>query len=40
MQGAGLYNYMPLGKITLEKIRAIVKEELDAVNEKCKRHTR
>lgn len=28
-QGAGLYNYMPLGKIVLEKIRAIVKEELD-----------
>lgn len=29
-QGAGLYNFMPLGKIVLEKIRAIVKEELDA----------
>ncbi len=29
-QGAGLYNFMPLGKIILEKIRAIVKEELDA----------
>ena len=29
MQGAGLYNYLPLGKIVLEKIRAIVKEELD-----------
>jgi prolyl-tRNA synthetase len=29
-QGAGLYNYMPLGKIVLEKIRTIVKEELDA----------
>ena len=28
-QGAGLYNYMPLGKIVLEKIRTIVKEELD-----------
>ena len=28
-QGAGLYNYMPLGKIVLEKIRAIVKDELD-----------
>ncbi|MBW6488698.1 proline--tRNA ligase [Sulfurimonas sp.] len=27
--GAGLYNFMPLGKIVLEKIRAIVKEELD-----------
>ncbi|MCW8894938.1 MAG: proline--tRNA ligase [Sulfurimonas sp.] len=29
-QGAGLYNFMPLGKIVLEKIRAIVKEELDS----------
>jgi prolyl-tRNA synthetase len=28
-QGAGLYNYMPLGKIVLEKIRKVVKEELD-----------
>jgi prolyl-tRNA synthetase len=28
-EGAGLYNYMPLGKIVLDKIRAIVKEELD-----------
>ncbi len=28
-QGAGLYNYMPLGKIVLEKIRAVVKDELD-----------
>ena len=28
-EGAGLYNFMPLGKIVLEKIRAIVKEELD-----------
>jgi len=28
-QGAGLYNYLPLGKIVLEKIRGIVKEELD-----------
>ena len=28
-QGAGLYNFMPLGKIVLEKIRRIVKEELD-----------
>ena len=27
--GAGLYNYMPLGKIVLDKIRAVVKEELD-----------
>ena len=29
-QGSGLYNFLPLGKIVLEKIRAIVKEELDA----------
>jgi len=28
-QGAGLYNFMPLGKIVLEKIRRVVKEELD-----------
>jgi len=28
-QGSGLYNYMPMGKIVLDKIRAIVKEELD-----------
>ena len=28
-QGAGLYNFLPLGKIVLEKIKAIVKEELD-----------
>ena len=28
-QGSGLYNYMPLGKIVLDKIKAIVKEELD-----------
>lgn len=28
-EGAGLYNYMPLGKIVLDKIRAVVKEELD-----------
>jgi prolyl-tRNA synthetase len=28
-QGSGLYNYLPLGKIVLEKIRAIVKDELD-----------
>ena len=28
-QGAGLYNFMPLGKIVLEKIRNVVKEELD-----------
>jgi len=28
-QGSGLYNYMPLGKMVLDKIRAIVKEELD-----------
>ncbi|MEA2050488.1 MAG: proline--tRNA ligase [Campylobacterota bacterium] len=29
-QGSGLYNYMPLGKIVLDKIRAIVKDELDS----------
>ena len=28
-QGSGLYNFLPLGKIVLEKIRTIVKEELD-----------
>ena len=28
-QGSGLYNYLPLGKIVLDKIRAIVKDELD-----------
>jgi len=28
-QGAGLYNFMPLGKIVLEKIRTVVKQELD-----------
>jgi prolyl-tRNA synthetase len=28
-EGAGLYNYLPLGKIVLEKIRMIVKDELD-----------
>ena len=27
--GAGIYDFMPLGKIVLEKIRAIVKEEID-----------
>ncbi|RUM69727.1 MAG: proline--tRNA ligase [Sulfurovum sp.] len=27
--GSGLYNFLPLGKITLEKVRAIVKDELD-----------
>ena len=27
--GAGLYDFMPLGKIVLDKIRAIVKEEMD-----------
>eukprot|EP01029_Cantina_marsupialis_P026965 TRINITY_DN739_c1_g2_i1.p1 TRINITY_DN739_c1_g2~~TRINITY_DN739_c1_g2_i1.p1 ORF type:complete len:568 (-),score=160.45 TRINITY_DN739_c1_g2_i1:57-1760(-) len=27
--GAGIYNFMPLGKIVLDKIRAIVKEEMD-----------
>ena len=28
-QGSGLYNYMPLGKIVLDKIRAVVKQEMD-----------
>ena len=28
-QGSGLYNYMPMGKIVLDKIKSIVKEELD-----------
>ncbi|MBD3842465.1 MAG: proline--tRNA ligase [Campylobacterales bacterium] len=28
-EGAGLYNYMPLGQIVLQKIRSIVKQELD-----------
>ena len=27
--GSGLYNFLPLGKITLDKVRAIVKDELD-----------
>ena len=27
--GAGLYDFMPLGKIVLDKIKAIVKEEMD-----------
>ena len=27
--GSGLYNWLPLGKITLDKVRAIVKDELD-----------
>ncbi len=27
--GSGIYNFLPLGKIVLEKIRKIVKEELD-----------
>ncbi|MBN2826070.1 MAG: proline--tRNA ligase [Campylobacterales bacterium] len=28
-EGSGLYNFMPLGKRVLDKIRAVVKEELD-----------
>jgi len=28
--GSGIYNFLPLGKIVLEKIRKIVKEELDS----------
>ena len=27
--GSGLYNFLPLGKIVLDKVRAIVKDELD-----------
>jgi prolyl-tRNA synthetase len=27
--GSGIYNFLPLGKIVLDKIRAVVKEELD-----------
>ncbi len=27
--GSGLYNFLPLGKITLDRIRAIIKDELD-----------
>jgi len=27
--GSGIYNFMPLGKIVLDKIRAVVKEEMD-----------
>jgi len=27
--GSGLYNFLPMGKIVLDKIRAIVKEEMD-----------
>jgi len=27
--GSGIYNYLPLGKIVLDKIRAVVKEEMD-----------
>ncbi len=30
--GSGLYNYLPLGKIVLDKVKAIVKEELDRAN--------
>ncbi len=30
--GAGLYNYLPLGKIVLEKIKNIVKQELDNIS--------
>jgi len=29
--GSGIYNFLPLGKIVLEKIRRVVKEELDEV---------
>ena len=27
--GSGLYNFLPLGKKILDKVRAVVKEELD-----------
>jgi prolyl-tRNA synthetase len=27
--GSGLYNFLPLGKITLDRVRAVVKDELD-----------
>jgi prolyl-tRNA synthetase len=27
--GSGLYNLLPLGKITLDRVRAVVKDELD-----------
>lgn len=30
-EGSGLYNWLPLGKITLKKVRKVVKEELDKV---------
>jgi len=29
--GSGIYNFLPLGKIVLEKIRAIIKEEMDTI---------
>lgn len=29
--GSGLYNFLPLGKMVLDNVRSIVKEELDAV---------
>jgi len=29
--GSGIYNFLPLGKIVLDKIRQVVKEEMDAV---------
>lgn len=29
--GSGIYNFLPLGKMVLDKIHAIIKEELDAV---------
>jgi prolyl-tRNA synthetase len=30
--GSGLYNYLPLGKIVLDKVKAVVKDELDKVS--------
>jgi prolyl-tRNA synthetase len=29
--GSGIYNFLPLGKIVLDKIRAVVKEEMDKI---------
>ena len=28
-EGAGLYNFLPLGKIVLDRVRAVIKDELD-----------
>lgn len=29
--GSGIYNFLPLGKIVLDKIRSVVKEEMDSI---------